>query len=448
MVAFIWYNRHVNEFIQKAEGWKIAQGGEEEPQRLAELAQYQILDTDPTPQFDRITKLLARRLNVPIVLVSLVDEDRQWFKSACGLDASETPRDMAFCAHAIKGDEPLVVLDATRDDRFCGNPLVLGPPFVNFYAGAPLISPQGHKLGTLCAIDDKPHRKFTQEERYELEALAAMVVDEMELHRLNIKLEEQVQAKANFLAVIGHEIRTPMNGIVGMASLLADAELGEKEHRYISIIQKSADEMMELLNDILDLSKLKAGKIRFRSECFDIVDQLKNTAEQTAASATAKGLSLLFSYPTHMPTFVKGDMGRLRQIVLNLLSNAIKFTDKGTVELRISAEASPEKEHVEYCIEVEDTGIGIAPEDQARVFDSFDQVDMSSTRQHGGTGLGLAICRLLCNRMNGQISVKSEQGKGACFQLRISLLADPARAKLPHAPLEDENELLFKVHQV
>ncbi len=258
MVACIWYNRHVSEFIQKAEGWKVARGGEDEPSRIAELAQYQILDTAPSPQFDRITSLLARKLGVPIALVSLVDENRQWFKSACGLDAAETPRDMAFCAHAIKGDEPLVVLDTTRDDRFCGNPLVLGPPFVNFYAGAPLISPKGHKLGTLCAIDDKPHRKFSAQERYVLETLAEMVVDEMELHRLNIKLEEQVQAKANFLAVMGHEIRTPMNGIVGMASLLADAELGDKERRYVSIIQQSADEMMALLNDILDLSKLEA----------------------------------------------------------------------------------------------------------------------------------------------------------------------------------------------
>jgi signal transduction histidine kinase len=385
---------------------------------------------------------------VPIALVSLVDEDRQWFKSACGLSASETPRDMAFCAHAIKGDEPLVVLDATRDDRFCGNPLVLGPPFVNFYAGAPLISPEGHKLGTLCAIDDKPHRKFTKQECYVLETLAAMVVDEMELHRVNIKLEEQVQAKANFLAVMGHEIRTPMNGIVGMASLLADSELGEKEQRYVSIIQQSADEMMELLNDILDLSKLEAGKLRFRSECFDIIEQLKHTAEQTAAAAIAKGLALVFVYPVNMPAHVKGDMARLRQIMLNLLSNAIKFTDKGKVELRISAAKSAKKGQTEYCIEVKDTGIGIAPEDQARVFDSFDQVDMSSTRQHGGTGLGLAICRLLSNRMNGQISVKSEQGKGACFQLRISLPPDPERAELPHAALEDENELLFKVRQV
>jgi two-component system sensor histidine kinase/response regulator len=138
----------------------------------------------------------------------------------------------------------------------------------------------------------------------------------------------------------------------------------------------------------------------------------------------------------------------LRQIMLNLLSNAIKFTDKGKVELRISAAKSAKKGQTEYCIEVKDTGIGIAPEDQARVFDSFDQVDMSSTRQHGGTGLGLAICRLLSNRMNGQISVKSEQGKGACFQLRISLPPDPERAELPHAALEDENELLFKVRQV
>lgn len=426
-----------------AKGWDIALPAADEAARLRELESYHVLDTVASTGFDRITNLLSRQLNVPIALVSLVDFQRQWFKSCHGIDARETPRDMAFCSHAIHLDAPLIVPDATKDDRFCGNPLVTGAPFVRFYAGTPLIAPSRHRLGTLCAIDTVSRDGLSEEEVFLLRALADMVVDELLLHRANTQLEEQLQARSNFVAVLGHEVRTPMNGIIGMASLLAEVGLPEKEHRYVDLIQKSADSMMELLNDLLDLSKLEAGKMHFESERLDIVQLIKDVMSLVSQAAQNKNIKLTFDYPETLSAFALGDEMRIRQVVLNLLSNAIKFTNEGSVAVRLSGEMLENEMH--YRIEVQDSGIGISTEDQQRIFRSFEQSNMSATRQHEGTGLGLAICRQLCELMGGEITLQSELGQGSRFNVLLPLKKDPARDSLPHAPEPDLGALNYHV---
>lgn len=172
------------EYIKKLEGWLDATKPLNEVERLAELKSFNILDTKPTEQFDNITKLMCSLLGTKIGLVSLIDDDRQWFKSSCGLSATETPRDQAFCTHAIWQEEVMVVLDTHEDERFMNNPLVTGAPFIRFYAGAPLITPNGFKLGTLCAIDDKPRKVFTDSEYFTISSLSKLVIDEMRLHLL------------------------------------------------------------------------------------------------------------------------------------------------------------------------------------------------------------------------------------------------------------------------
>jgi GAF domain-containing protein len=172
-------------------GWRAAEAPPNEVERLAALEELHILDTEPSEKFDRITELLSKQFNTAFALVSLVDKDRQWFKSACGIDAKETPRNQAFCAHAIWNSNPLIVLDATKDERFQKNPLVDGPPHIRFYAGAPLKSKESYHLGTLCAIDTKPRKQVTENEITLLTSLAAMVVDELELHLASQLLEER-----------------------------------------------------------------------------------------------------------------------------------------------------------------------------------------------------------------------------------------------------------------
>ena len=170
-------------YNQISEGWMSAPLPENEDRRLDALRNFNVLDTEPEEAFDQITKLLSRLLGTKFALVSLVDKDRQWFKSTCGIDAKETPRDQAFCAHALFLTQPLVVLDATQDERFMGNPLVTGEPHIRFYAGMPLITAEGYALGTLCAIDVEPREVFSAEDSYILESLASLVMQVMDIKK-------------------------------------------------------------------------------------------------------------------------------------------------------------------------------------------------------------------------------------------------------------------------
>ena len=206
---------------------------ENEAKRLERLRLYRILDTPNEEAFDRITRIVAETIGVPIALVSLVDETRQWFKAKHGLNADETPRDIAFCSHAILGDKPLVIQDAAQDPRFSDNPLVMSDPSIRFYAGAPLKTTDGVNLGTLCAIDRRP-RQLSDTHRQLLEDLAKIVVDEFELrvalHDAMNQAAKETRLRAmqdEFVATVSHELRTPLTSIRGTLGLLEGGVAGE-----------------------------------------------------------------------------------------------------------------------------------------------------------------------------------------------------------------------------
>nr|NKX70434.1 GAF domain-containing protein [Alteromonadaceae bacterium A_SAG7] len=190
-----------------------------ENERLAELLSYDVLDTEAEQLFDDLTVLASQICETPIALISLIDPNRQWFKSRVGLDAEETSRDIAFCSHAILQDDVFEIPNATLDPRFHDNPLVIGAPDIRFYAGAPLITPSGHAIGTLCAIDSKP-RKLTETQKASLQTLSKSVVAHLELKRKNRELERTSQFKSDFLSYVSHEIRTPLNAINTFSHLL------------------------------------------------------------------------------------------------------------------------------------------------------------------------------------------------------------------------------------
>lgn len=413
----------------------------DEAQRLAALQVYGILDTPPEQDFDDFTRIASQVCGTPISLISLVDEARQWFKAKVGLEATETPRDLAFCAHVILQHEVMVVPDSSLDQRFHDNPLVTGAPFVRFYAGAPLETPSGQRIGTLCVIDHQP-RQLTSEQIAALQALARQIINLLELRlrttalaaatgELQRSRDEAVSqaekslsatnAKSSFLANMSHEIRTPLNGILGSASLLQDTPLNAEQTVLVRTINNSGSILLALVNDILDLSKIEAGKLDIEQQPFSIREAVADGLKMIGLHASEKGLALRSQFTERVPAIIETDPVRFRQILLNLLSNAVKFTAAGAVSVSVDYKPAATPAQGILLVAVEDSGIGIELKDIEKLFRNFSQADASTTRRFGGTGLGLAICKELCHLLGGSISVTSTPGVGSCFAFQIAV---------------------------
>jgi signal transduction histidine kinase/ligand-binding sensor domain-containing protein/CheY-like chemotaxis protein len=277
--------------------------------------------------------------------------------------------------------------------------------------------------------------KRERERNYSRELEHMVKVRTHELEERNHQLQVLSRAKSDFVARMNHELRTPMNGVLGMSELLLDTRLDAVQRRFVEGIHRSADSLLAIVDDVLDFSKLEAGRLQLAPVDCDLVELVEQTAEMLAARAADKKIELLCESPPRTLPRVLADVVRLRQVLVNLGGNAVKFTERGEVTLRIAA-PNIEGDRLRVRLEVADTGIGIEPENQSRIFEEFVQEDVSTTRRYGGTGLGLAIARQLVELMGGQLTLQSVPGEGSTFSVDLSLqLAEPA-TQAPDQPAD------------
>ncbi len=302
--------------------------------------------------------------------------------------------------------------------------------------GIPVFDEHGGLTGYRGSNTDITERK--QAEDRLVQYAAEIEEKNLVIESARMKSEEANIAKSEFLANMSHEIRTPMNGVIGMTGLLLDTELDTEQRRYAEIVRSSGESLLGLINDILDFSKIEAKKLSLETLDFDLLSLLDDFATTLAIRVQEKGLELLCSIDPDVPSLLRGDPGRLRQILTNLMGNAIKFTHKGEVAVHTSLESETE-ETVLLRFVVRDTGVGIPEDKIGLLFNKFTQADASITRQYGGTGLGLAISKQLAELMGGEIGVKSKEGKGSEFWFTVHLDKQAVEAQpeaLPHPDLE------------
>ncbi|HOX24125.1 MAG TPA: ATP-binding protein [Candidatus Krumholzibacteria bacterium] len=286
---------------------------------------------------------------------------------------------------------------------------------------------QGLGIGLLLGVVVLPTFFLTVLRRFQ-------AVSRLEIELAKSRLADR--AKDQFLAAMSHELRTPLNGVLGMAELLRDTDLDPEQREQVSIITRSVDSLLNIINDILDYSKISSNRLTLEAVPFDLKQVLTDVHQLLAPTAENKGIQLTFDYPDDAPRGFRGDPTRVRQIAFNLVGNAVKFTLEGSA--RLACTVAPHRARGNVVITVADTGIGIPEDRQAAIFDVFEQVDNSVTRKFGGSGLGLAISRQLAELMDGEILVRSELGKGSTFTVSLTL----ATCELPAArQMADQAEL-------
>lgn len=390
-----------------------------EEARLSELKSFSILDSVEEEDYENLTTLAAEICDTPISLISLIDDKRQWFKSNHGLNTHETPKEIAFCAHAIhKESEVFIVPDSRKDERFFDNPLVTGYPQVIFYAGVPLVSNKGLPLGTLCVIDNEP-RELNEGQLKSLKALANQVMRLLELRKKNLELENTLQEMAiknkeisDFAYVAAHDLQSPLNSISGLSACLIDFygnQLDAEGITLLNSIKTLSVQMKDLITGML------------KHSCSDeSIDQERSTI---AVTQLKDELVAMFSYEPKFTLEVASNVDSLfinktalSQIIINLISNAIRYNDKNEILVQISIDGPGDV----YDFAVKDNGMGIDAKNMDKIFDIFTTLNGVDRFGEKGSGIGLATVQKMVKKLGGAISVESKVKVGTTFKFQVS----------------------------
>ena len=388
-----------------------------ESERLLSLNEYGILDSLPEVEFDDITRIAAQVCGTPMSLVTIMDYNRQWFKSHHGTQLTESPRDYAFCGYTINNDgKPFIVEDTLLDSRFFDNPLTVANPNIQFYAGIPLVNPDGYALGALCVVDNKPN-KLNPEQLETIEALARQVMRLFELRKTVALLnKKQTELKAayddldKFSTIASHDLRSPLNNIISLTTLLneiySDA-FDEDGNAFMMYLKESAYQLSRMVNSILEYSK-SSTLIVDQKEYIDLPELIENIEKLLNPPPNIRIRYL----KTQQKIFTS--LIAIKQILLNLINNAIKYNDKpeGIIEISVT---DNEKD---YQFTISDNGPGVTDDEKEKMFDLFERLKYNSTDKEG-TGIGLSVVKRLVEKLNGSIQVESELGVGMSTILTI-----------------------------
>lgn len=378
-----------------------------EQKRLQELYSLELLDTPYEEEFDEIVRIASKICNAPMSVVTLLDSQRQWFKAKVGDIASETSRDVSFCGHAIMGDGIMEVPDAMDDERFFDNPLVSGAPQIRFYAGMPLVTQRGYKIGTLCVIDTVP-RNLDEGQLESLQTLAKQVMRIIEL-RVRVKeLNELTNVKNKIISIIGHDVRNPLASVKNILQMKEMGYIsGPDEDKFLKMASEQVDNTISMVSNLAEWGRLNLTgnntEIRplqlhaITDECIKglalNIDGKKNTVKNETGETI----------------FTKIDENSLAFILRNLITNANKFTEEGTITIKNN------RQTISIC----DTGIGMT---KAQIESLRTQGQVSSTAgtdNEGGTGLGLMLIKDFLRKIKSEMVINSEVGKGTCIHIKL-----------------------------
>ncbi|MBQ4822521.1 GAF domain-containing sensor histidine kinase [Aquimarina sp. MMG016] len=397
-----------------------------EKHRQVAVEKYQLLDTLPEENYDNITSLMSYICETPISLITLLDKDRNFLKSHHGIPFNESPREISFCGHAINSEDPITIIEDSREDeRFHGNPLVTEHQAI-FYAGAPLVDSDGYKLGTLCVYDTKP-RKLTPEQKKALLAMSKQVVNLFEQRYQNLKLiklrdrlEKRNEDLKKFASIVSHDLKSPLANIILLTELLEDDNkdiLNEVSLQYLEYLKTSSYSLKDYIDGILrfyksdDLIYSKQEEIHIDN----LIEELKKITDSEH--------KVTFSIESNVKKFV-ANKAALMQVLINLITNGIKYNSKlkAIIDIKII-----ENEDT-YEFAVKDNGNGIPEGDLDKIFDLFSVVGVEDNSGNIGTGIGLATVRKIVKNLGGKISVFSIEGKGSIFTFSMAKIIPETKA--------------------
>lgn len=390
-----------------------------EAERLQFLHSLDFLDTLPEDEFDTITELASTLMNAPVSLFSIIDENRQWFKSKVGTDTCETPRDISFCSHAIQQNDIFIVENADLDPLFANNPLVTDPDRpVKFYSGVPITVDEKFTIGTLCVLDTKP-RVLSSEEKRHLKNLAKQVEKLIELRLMHLRskeqeahITEQYDRLKDFAGVISHDMKMPLANLILTSDIIKQkySSVIDKEGIiYLNYLKSSSLTLSDYISNILRYYETDSANEQPKST-FDIYELLEEVFEM---------LQLNEKSTVTLPEdnlIITATKSVLEQVFINLVTNAIKYNDKEVTEIEISCH---EDENF-YHFSVSDNGAGIDAKQMHLIFDLYETLGTVDNKGNKGHGIGLSMVKKICQNLGGDIKVESEVGKGSCFSFWIA----------------------------